>query len=75
MARFKVIEYHDSLGNRRGWTVAALPNDYREGEPLPASHLSDRYFETEAEAYAELQRRSTEDAETASRPSASRLTK
>jgi hypothetical protein len=32
MAKFKVIEYRDSLGNRRGWTVVTLPSDYREGE-------------------------------------------
>jgi hypothetical protein len=63
MATLKVIEYHDSLGNRRGWTVATLPSDYREGDPLPASHLSDRYFETEAEATAELQRLSAETVE------------
>lgn len=60
MAQFKVIEYHDSLGNRRGWTVITLPNDYREGDPVPVSHLSDLYFETEAEASAELQRRTAE---------------
>jgi hypothetical protein len=60
MAQFKVIEYHDSLGNRRGWTVVSLPSDYREGEALPASHLSDRYFETEAEAQAEFQRLTAE---------------
>lgn len=75
MAKFKVIEYHDSLGNRRGWTVVALPADYREGEELPPSRLSDRYFETEAEAHAELQRRSAEDADTASPPSSSRSKK
>jgi len=52
MAKFKVIEYRNSLGNRRGWTVVTLPSDYREGDVLPASHVSDRYFETEAEAAA-----------------------
>jgi hypothetical protein len=62
MAKFKVIEYHDSLGNRRGWTVATLPNDYRDGDVLPASRLSDRYFETEADAATELQRLSAEAA-------------
>lgn len=56
MGEFKVIEYHDSLGSRRGWTVVTLPTDYREGDTLPTSHLSDRYFETEAEAAAELKR-------------------
>jgi hypothetical protein len=56
MTQFRVTEYHDSLGNRRGWTVVPLPRDYREGDALPVSHLSDRYFETEAEATAELQR-------------------
>jgi hypothetical protein len=56
MAEFKVIEYHDSLGNRRGWTVVTLPAGYRDGDTLPPSHLSDRYFETEAEAAAELER-------------------
>jgi hypothetical protein len=60
MAKFKVIEYRDSLGNRRGWTVVTLPSDYREGDVLPASHVSDRYFETEAEAAAELQRLTAE---------------
>ena len=63
MERFKVIEYRDSLGNRRGWTVVLLPTDYREGDPLPASHLSDRFFETEGEAEAELQRRAAETAD------------
>ena len=43
MATLKVIEYRDSLGNRRGWTVATLPRN-REGDPLPTSHISDRYF-------------------------------
>ena len=60
MAKFKVIQYRDSLGNRSGWTVVALPSDYREGDVLPASHLSDRYFETEAEADTELQRLTAE---------------
>ena len=56
MAIFKIIEYHDSLGLRRGWTVATLPNEYREGDALPPSGLSDRYFETEAEAATELRK-------------------
>jgi hypothetical protein len=60
MAIFKVIEYHDSLGLRRGWTVATLPNEYREGDTLPTSRLADRFFETEAEAAAELQRLAAE---------------
>ena len=60
MATLKVIEYRDSLGNRRGWTVATLPSDYREGDPLPTSHISDRYFETAAEATVELERLSAE---------------
>jgi len=60
MAKFRVIEYHDSLGNRRGWTVATLPSDYREGDEVPTSRLSDRYFENEAEAAAELQRLTVE---------------
>jgi hypothetical protein len=60
MGRFKVIEYRDSLGNRSGWTVVTLPSDYREGDVLPTSHLSDRYFETQAEADAELQRLTAE---------------
>jgi hypothetical protein len=64
MAQFKVIEYHDSLGNRRGWTVVTLPSDYREGDTVPASQLSDRYFETEAEAAAELQRLTAESKDT-----------
>ena len=60
MAKFRVIEYRDSLGNRRGWTVATLPSDYREGNEVPTSHLSDRYFETENDAAAELQRLTVE---------------
>jgi hypothetical protein len=60
MPQFKVIEYHDSLGNRRGWTVVTLPNDYHEGDPVPVSHLSDLYFGTEAEAHAELERLTAE---------------
>lgn len=60
MAKFRVIEYHDSLGNRRGWTVATLPSDYSEGDEVPTSHISDRYFETEDEAAAELQRLTAE---------------
>lgn len=60
MATFKIIQYRDSLGNRRGWTVARLPRDYRDGDPLPKSHLSDRYFETQADASAELERLSGE---------------
>jgi hypothetical protein len=64
MATRKVIEYRDSLGNQRGWTLATLPSGYREGDPLPISHISDPYFETEADAYAELQRLSTESRQT-----------
>lgn len=60
MGRFTVIEYRDSLGNRSGWTVVTLPSDYHEGDVLPTSHLSDRYFETQAEADAELQRLTAE---------------
>lgn len=60
MLEFKVIEYHDSLGIRRGWTVIPVPADYREGDVLPTSHVSDRYFETEADAAAELQRLAAE---------------
>ena len=58
--QFKVVEYHDSLGNRQGWTVVSLPNEYREGDALPTAHLSDRKFETEAEAHEELERLTAE---------------
>jgi hypothetical protein len=62
MEKFKVVAYRDSLGNRRGWTVVALPNDYRQGDPAPTPHLSDRCFETEEEAAAELRRRTADTA-------------
>jgi hypothetical protein len=45
MGKFKVVEYRDSLGTRSGWTVATLASDYREGDVLPTSQISDRYFQ------------------------------
>jgi hypothetical protein len=51
-AQFTLTQRSDGM-----WMVIDLPNDYREGQPLPPPRVGDRHFETKADAEVELLRR------------------
>jgi hypothetical protein len=54
MAKYIVTETFDADGKTCGWALIVLPDDYKEGDPLPAPQKGDRYFFDEKEALAEL---------------------
>ena len=57
MTTYTVAEMHDADGKPSGWALIVLPDDYKEGDPLPAPQKGDRYFFDEKEVLAELHQR------------------
>jgi hypothetical protein len=57
VTKYTVAETHDTDGKSCGWALIVLPDDYKDGDPLPAPLQGDRYFFDEKEALAELDAR------------------
>jgi hypothetical protein len=62
VAQFTITQRSDGR-----WVVIDLPDDYREGQPLPPPRVGDHHFETKADSEVELLRRIDVAARRASR--------